>query len=71
VSVDDHDLLIISSDNSNVVPTKVRSFVIHNGERYALDLRVPPPFYFGQGNINPDYAQEMGGEFFLEKPSLG
>ncbi len=33
VSVDGHDLLMISSDNSNVVPQRVKSFVIHNGER--------------------------------------
>jgi hypothetical protein len=33
VSVDNHELLVIASDSGEVVPQKVKSFVIHNGER--------------------------------------
>jgi hypothetical protein len=33
VSVDDHSMLIISSDSADIVPQTVSSFVIHNGER--------------------------------------
>ena len=34
--MDDHDLLVIASDNGDVVPQKVRSIVVHNGERFGL-----------------------------------
>ena len=34
VSIQQHDMLIIASDSSSVKPKKVKSFIIHSGERY-------------------------------------
>ena len=34
VSIEQHDILIIATDSSPVKPTKVKSFIIHSGERY-------------------------------------
>ena len=34
VSIEEHDMLIIASDSSPIKPKRVKSFVIHSGERY-------------------------------------
>ena len=36
VSIEEHDMLIISSDASSIKPERVKSFIIHSGERYFL-----------------------------------
>ena len=33
VSIEEHDMLIIATDSSPVKPKRVRSFIIHSGER--------------------------------------
>ncbi len=34
VSIEEHDMLIIASDSSPIKPKRVKSFIIHSGERY-------------------------------------
>lgn len=38
VNIQEHDMLIIASDTSAVKPKKVKSFIIHSGERQVFKI---------------------------------